>query len=247
MPRPRSAPNERDVPPTFPHLEESRRDLSVYYDGKGFYLTARRRADPRLDFRALGLTPEQAFAQHLALPVWMGNDCIECVRVVRGSPSPEEEQGWLARLVGRLRLDDGLLGICAELPVEVPPGDYLVEVGFHLPYALICDFFTLSKAKFTEPVGAWFRRTHPREPMPSWLTSWLTANPHDDPGHDAEWKKKRKSRAADRWVSLVVRLGDVSEPLSPTRIVRGMPRLEVRKPRICPTGIVAVDPFPMAD
>jgi hypothetical protein len=241
------AKNKRSAVPGFPRLEGSRLDLSVYYDGKGFYIASRDKGDPRVDFRARHITPENAFEQHLALPVWMGNDCISCVRIVRGSPSREEEEGWLARLVGQLRLDDGLLGICSELPVQVPPGEYLVEVGFHAPYALICDFFILAKNMFAEPVGAWFRRTRPREPMPPWLVSWLISEPGDDPGHEAEWRKKRKPPAGARWVSLVVRLGDPSEPLAPTAIVRDMPQMEVRKPEKCPMGIAAVDPFTMPD
>jgi hypothetical protein len=161
--------HKRPALPTFPRLEGRQLDLRVYYDGKGFYLAARGKKDPLSDFRARNLEPEEAFEKRLAVPVWMGNDCIKCVRIVHGSLSPEEDEGWLARLVGRLRLDDGLLGICSELPVEVPPGEYLVEVGFHVPYALICDFYILAADVFAEPVGKWFRRTRAREPMPEWL------------------------------------------------------------------------------
>jgi hypothetical protein len=237
----------RPAPDPFPRLDAERLDLSVYYDGKGFYLASRTRDDPGLDFRGRGLSVDQALARHLAVPVWMGNDCLSSLRLARGALSSEERDGWLARVVGRLRLDEGLLGICSEVPIEVPPGEYLVEVGFHLPYALLCDFFVEARTIFDEPVGAWFRRTRPAEPMPPWLAEWLIATPADDPEHETEWKRKRKPRPRERWIDLVVRLADPSESLPLTPVERGMPQMEVRKPPACPLGLAAIDPVALPD
>ena len=238
-------------------------DLSVYNEATGFSLHAR---------GVGGLTRETlsddllaSVRDGLVIPVELVQDDSLLVRVVLGDLTEAEEAEWVGRIVWKLRVPCGSLAVEGGLDpriededdfvrfVDVPPGDYRVEVltylhGVNGTYC-VADLLT------DEPLGAWFRRTRPGVTMPTWLKMELLEEPEADPGHEREWEEfaeyvdrlspKQYDRLfeEERLVDFVVRLtpleGEMGEPECSEH---GWFAIDAgaRKPERCPLGI-AID------
>jgi hypothetical protein len=198
-----------------------RRDLYLQNDS-GAYSLLSSTAIPRVvaDDRA----NDFAFvrAHEVILQSLVGDDEF-VVRIVEGEAlSAEEEDQWISRVRAPLKIPCGRLLVCggfdpdtiADLQedeasfVEVPPGDYVIEV---LTYLNTMNGRVLRERAWGEEglVGRWFRRECPGRPFPAWVASELVRYPREDPGHETEW-----SALADS-----VRSGRLSVDLSSTSFV----------------------------
>jgi hypothetical protein len=73
--------------------------------------------------------------------------------------------------------------------LDVPPGVYRVDVHICFTGVNGPDFYEESRDAnvIPEPIGAWFRRTRPEKPLPSWLKLHCYEDPEADPGHEDEY------------------------------------------------------------
>lgn len=234
------------VGPSAPRL-----DVELDWDARGFVL-----GPPGSQEAGLGskTVVTRGMKEGKFLPVWVGTKTVGTLRFVLGGLLPEEESEWIGRLQGRLRLAKGRLAFM-DHEIEVPPGDYAVDVLSCLPAGLDFDFVVTTGVLGTQPqpLGGHFRRTRPGKELPAWLQAGLANGSLSDPGHDDVWAKtppaKRRSiqRAAGkkRYVDVLVRLSaapaGLDIPLSPVEATAGggmwVPRWESRKPLECPLGI----------
>jgi hypothetical protein len=158
-------------------------------------------------------------------------DASFVARVVAGEPLTEQErQEWISQVRWPLRIPCAKLVISGGFDpdtladfseneteyvkaIDVPAGNYLVEVFTHL--------HTMNGRVLRERwgpdalLGAWFRRDHPGKPFPSWVASELVRSPEEDPGHEDEWRdlvasvksgSLRVGTAPLNWVGIVVHL-----------------------------------------
>jgi len=155
---------------------------------------------------------DEAFAgAHEAILVALEGDDSFIARVVVGEPlTREEEAQWICRIRTRLAVPCGRLLVCGGFDprcladfreqgpmgyvheVRVPPGEYLADVYTHLP-TMSARFL---RESWDEKIGTWFRREHPGEAFPSWLAAELASFPEEDPGHQKEWAKLKRSVAS---------------------------------------------------
>lgn len=260
--RKRPAPRVAQVAPL-------RRDLYVYNEATGFVITSAGMAG-----RVQSSRPAKwndAVAEGRILPVELVQDDSLLLRVVVGAPlEPEEEAGWVGRLVSRLSIPDGRLvvtGGCEfleepELDEEtrgtytrelaVAPGEYRATLlatihGVNGP-------FLLERAGAEEPLGAWCRRTRPGERFPVWLYGLCRSDPRHDPGHWDEWSGAPEEDARPAGLlDFVLHL----EPLAAGQAAPPTPPLdhgfvslaafEARRPQRCPRDLLARDPLGRED
>ena len=230
-----------------------RRDVHVPNESDAFVFAA-------AGLRGSGLMPgEEGWRQRVAacelLPVVVESEDPANVRVVVGGElSPDEQQGWVGRVDGGLRLADGRLALCGGAAwlidaddwtddfarvLELPPGDYQATLYCYAsaPNGRLC----LEAAGSDERLGAWFRRTRSGEPMPGWLHNRCVDDPDEDPGHQSEWKKARR-RPGSRVIDFLLHL----EPAAETSAVEvgdhGFAEAgPCRRPDPFPLGLVPVD------
>lgn len=176
-------------------------DLSIYNEATGFSVHARGMGG--LTREALDADLVRHVREGLVIPVALVQDDPLLVRVVLGDLTPEEDEEWVGRVVSTLRIPCGTLAVEGGLDprvddeeaeeegyvkyVEVPPGDYTVEILTYL-HGINGEYCVEDALKKERP-GAWFRRTRPDTPMPKWLELWLSDEPGDDPGHKKEWEE----------------------------------------------------------
>jgi len=90
-----------------------------------------------------------------------------------------------------------------------------------------------------------FRRTRPGQEFPHWLIQTCCDDPHEDPGHEAEWEQRRQSNRRqstedvahqESFVELIIQLRPIEKlpPAIPPQ--PGWP-WHLRKPAQCPLGI----------
>ncbi len=167
-------------------------------------------------------------ASHEAILQMLVGDSSFVARIVVDEPLTEaEETEWIARVRWPLHVPCGKLLISGGFDpdtisylvedessfVEVPPGDYVVEVFTYLN--------TMNGRVFRKRwgddgrLGAWFRRDFPDRAFPTWVASELYWAPKEDPGHEAVWKDIAASLRAGMlqieskpmaWVGVVVHL-----------------------------------------
>jgi hypothetical protein len=184
--------------------------------------------------------------------------------VLLGEHAPEFESEWMGRAAWWLNVPCGYLGVSAgihllEVPdgyaggndpyfkyVAVPPGEYLVEVLAYLPADEVLFHPKGGSRRFPVPgrprgvpIGAYFRRTRPNEPLPDWLTAYLLEYPYCDPGHEEEWEDREDDDVEVEGCLLhVIRL----TPVQPGEPVLRRPRdlwlpFELRSLPKCPRGL----------
>lgn len=169
-------------------------DVSVYNEATGFSVHPRgmggfTRAELDEDL-------DRFVREGLLIPIELVQDDSILVRVVLGDLTPAEEEEWVGRVEWMLKIPCGSLAVEGGLDpstqddddyvrfVEVPPGDYRVEVLTYL-HGINGDY-CIDEVN-DEPLGAWFRRTRPDEEMPIWLKMTLADEPDEDPGFEDTW------------------------------------------------------------
>jgi hypothetical protein len=179
--------------------------------------------------------------------------------VLLGSGDPEHGAEWMGRVAGRLKVPCGYLGVSAgwhllEKPdgfendpyfkyLEIPPGEYLVEVLAYLPADEVLfgpdgggRLFTVPGRKRGVPIGRYFRLTRPNEPPPDWLKAYLTEYPSHDPGHEEEWEDEDEGEIEVEGNLLhVIRLNPAGDSPRPPKEL-WLP-FEVRSLPKCPLGL----------
>lgn len=172
------------------------RDLSIYNEATGFSVHARGLGG--LDRSAIDDDMERCVRDGLVVPVELVQDDSLQVRVVVGDLTPAEAEEWVGRVVAWLRVPDGSLAVEGGFDpdteddgefvkyVDVPPGDYRVEVLTYL-HGINGDYCLGELEGEHDSLGAWFRRTRPDTPMPAWAKAMFADEPSLDPGHEDEW------------------------------------------------------------
>jgi len=179
--------------------------------------------------------------------------------IVVGALTRQEQVEWVGRLSGHLRVPCGQIVFPGGL-VSVPRGNYSVEVLCYLNSETaghIIDQWhagiertggqELRQHPFCqrEALGAYFRRTRPGQAFPQWLIKACCDDPHEDPGHEAEWVQRRQSNHTqstedvahqESFVELIIQLRPIEQlpPAIPPQ--PGWP-WHLRKPAQCPLGI----------
>lgn len=185
--------------------------------------------------------------------------------VLVGDLAPEYESEWIGCATWRLNVPCGYLGISAgwhllKKPdghlewsgdpyfkyVRVPPGDYLVRFLAYFPAdEAIFDAkgraarFVAPGSRRGVPIGKYFRKTRPNEPLPDWLTAHLMAYPEHDPGHEEEWEEMEEDEIeVEDYLYHVIWLTPITNDESPL----GNPRnlwlpFEMRTLPKCPLGL----------
>ncbi len=204
----------------------ARHDVRVDNESNGFVLASK-------TLHGGGLMPgskpwEAALTACEILPIALDREDPVNVRVVVGGALEVAELAeWVGQVQGGLRVPDGQLALCGGAAyvidgeawteeyariVPVPAGDYRASVYVYAsaPNARAC----LERASADEPLGSWFRRTRPGQPMPAWLHNALVSDPDQDPGHESEWKRARE-RPGGQVIDLLVHLEPAKGPLTP--------------------------------
>jgi hypothetical protein len=208
---------------------------------------------------------EGSVAKGLVIPIELVQDDPLLVRVVLGDLLPEEEREWVGRVVATLRVPCGSLAVEGGLDprsdddsefveyVDVPPGDYRVEVLTYL-HGINGDY-CISDRLDGERIGPWFRRTRPDTEMPFWLKLLLGYEPEHDPGHEAEWdefaeyveglptKEHDELFDSESVLDFVVRLTPLEGDVEVSELDEGgwfAIDTGARKPDLCPLGIRAI-------
>lgn len=237
--------NPRMAPPI-------RRDVYVPNESDGFVFAA-------AALRGSGLMPgEREWLRRVAacelLPVLVESEDPAHVRVVVGGElEPDEQQGWVGRVAGGLRLADGRLALCGGAAwlidaddwteafarvLDVPPGDYQATLYCYAsaPNGRLC----LEAAGSDERLGAWFRRTRAGQEMPGWLHNRCVDDPDEDPGHKAQWKKARR-RPGSRVIDFLLHLEPAAELTAVEVGDHGFAEAgDCRQPEPFPLGLVPV-------
>lgn len=244
-----------------------RRDLYLDNDATAFVITSQCMGGKGLE--SISEQWRQAIVAGDLLPVSLWHDDPFVVRVVLGdSLKPQENLEWVGKFSWPLRVPDGRLAIVSGVEfleetfeeldewqadyvcfLDVPPGDYLVTIYAYLNSVNGEAFLkeaTPNDAK--EPIGAFFRRTHPGKEFPIWLQKHCVTYPATDPNHVDYWQQaKPLSRETTQYISFLLHL--TSQQIDSDATKReGIPDLddgffwlafERRKPAYCPQGIEA--------
>ena len=237
-----------------------RRDVYIENDSSGFsiipsYALDRIIADDRQNDRAIALDHQAV------LMALYGDDSFPARLVVGGTLSEDETAEWLARVTWKLSIPSGSVLLCGGFDprtlsawrdrnddwegmvhaLDVPPGDYLVDVYTYRP--TINGRFI--EDKWPTKLGTWFRQDHAGRAYPAWMVNELELAPELDPGHEDEWGD---SRDADRSVDdgmeysigylVHLRPWDESAALSPLPDDGWfLPEEGARVPPRCPLGL----------
>ncbi|WP_165221202.1 hypothetical protein [Aquisphaera insulae] len=242
----------------------SRIDLEVRNEATGFMISSRGLCGH--DFSKIEGGDEAWLAatrDGVILPIELAQDEPFLIRVLVNEPlSAQEDAEWIGRSSHRLRIPDGKLEITGggseflwdddsdeyTQTLDIPPGDYLAELYTFLQG--VNGIYTFDQSGDPEPLGAYFRRTRPRVPLPLWLRNECCADPDIDPGHSAEWKHGEFDFETDQppFLSFLLRLSPFHEEPAAVRLEEGWVAAGqgARRPAKCPLGIVA-EPRPAVD
>ena len=190
------------------------------------------------------------------------------VRVIMGELNEQESEEWVARVRWKLNLSCGKMvvsGIAddeedefASMPsatelednsdllqcyVEVPPGEYQVEVYSYAPGDLsTCwgqivnpDLFCPQAGIEPEPLKDYFYRTRPHEKPPAWIACEIE---EDDKKRQEHYEAARAMPCIDFIVKLSPSINDLPIPEFGQD---GCLMWEFRKPNRCPLGIASMD------
>jgi hypothetical protein len=204
-----------------------------------------------------------AFAkQGLYMPLRFDSDDGYVVRFLFGDADEQEAAEWIGRVVWKLDLRSGTMG-CEELAVDVPAGEYLVEVCLYLPHGSAGVILDLVD-KDHEAVWDYWMRTRPGRKLPAWLLEEVTCQEEvvipEELLPDGD--------ETDAFVDVLVRLAPLpaklkmpeigqrglcrnARPHAHKRLSKELLRLlkdspcnflwEGRKPKLCPFGIHCVN------
>jgi len=190
-------------------------------------------------------TVQQLVERNVLMPMSLYQDDGYIVRLVLDDLSEREAEDWVARVRWKLNIscgkllvtgvldyeddipeakdgDDFYIGCCY---VEVPSGDYQVEVYSYPPYDLSTGWGQIENPELfkgrlkSEYLPDYFRRTRPNEEPPEWL---------DDENFDLE----------NAYVNFVIKLTLLQEELPKLEFEgSGFIEWEFRKPEKFPLGI----------
>jgi hypothetical protein len=190
-------------------------------------------------------TVRQLVERNVLMPMTLYQDDGYIVRVVRDELGEREAADWTARVRWQLHIPCGKLLVTGvldnedEVPlgkdgddfyygccyVEVPPGDYQVEVYSYPPHDLSTGWGQIDNPElFQGPLEAekrqdYFQRTRPNETPP-------------------EWFDEENYKLQNAYVNFVVRLSAWKEELPPLQFEGdGFIQWEFRKPDKFPLGI----------
>lgn len=242
-----------------------RHDTYVYNEATGFMVLSMDMAGVTLDEGSKKWN--EAVADGKMIPVTLFQDDPFVVRVVAGEPiSPQEDEEWVAKLEwpldipgGKLAITGGAVLVNEEYDpddryyqsylrvVDVPPGRYRATVYTYVPGVngdAVLDYLAGGYDRH-ERYGAWFRRTRPGEDFPPWLADFCVGEPDEDPGHEAEWKNRKRpdDSTMPEYINFLVHL--MPDP----NAAAGEPPEEgwfgeaenARKPERAPRGLVGHD------
>jgi hypothetical protein len=244
-------------------LKDGRALVGVVLDGASPCLTsysfAQTQTRPSVDLEASNQEMKRARDTGHVMPVkFDGRPAGMTALVLLGEGDPEHEAEWMGRVAWRLKVPCGFLGVSAgwhllETPdgfendpyfkyLEIPPGDYLVEVLAYLPADEVLfgpdgggRRFSVPGRKRGVPIGKYFRLTR-NEPMPDWLKAYLAEYPYHDPGHEEEWEDEDADDIEVQGNLLhAIRLNPTSGPPRPPKEL-WLP-FEVRSLPKCPLGL----------
>jgi hypothetical protein len=119
-----------------------------------------------------------AFAkQGLFMPIVFDTDNGCIARFLLGAANEQEAAEWVGRVVWKLDLRSGKM-FCENLAIDVPPGDYLVEVCLYLPHDSASYIIGLVQ-KDSEYRWDYWMRTRPGLKLPGWLLEAVTSQDED--------------------------------------------------------------------
>jgi hypothetical protein len=200
-------------------------------------------------------------AQGLFIPLLFDSDNGCTARFLLGDANEQEAAEWIGRVVWKLDLRSGKM-CCEGEVIDVPPGEYLVEVCLYLPSDSASRILQLVE-KDREWDWDYWMRTRPGLKLPGWLREAVTAQDEEVVPEEL----LPGSNDPDRWADVLVRLAplraklkmpeiaqhgfcrntrtDARKKLSKEflRLLKDSPchfLWEGRKPKLCPFGMHCV-------
>jgi hypothetical protein len=188
---------------------------------------------------------ENLLQQGVCLPLSFPGDCaLDGAIFILGDLTEQEANEWIGRISWKLNIPCGKLvilcgggdpgefehAVSGEPPeehyqifqvIEVPPGEYLVEVYAYVS-SMTVDFYF----EENEPPEAWFQHTRPDMELPLWLQHFREEGMMGDLDHEL--------------VSYLIRLAPLqTEPQLPKQAAEmgWFEEFEFRQPELCPLGI----------
>lgn len=189
----------------------------------------------------------------------VGDRGINLRVIVNDQLTAEEANEASAHFASRLRVRDGclaLVGGCNFLDnglehesvefVSIPRGDYRADIytcfaGENGPY--LREF---QDNELGEPLGNWFRRSHPDVEFPRWLSDFCRAHPKSDPDFELHWDPRGNPDVAvgyvdpPEYLDFIVRFTpwNNAAPIAPPEIDEfGFIVSTPIVPKSCPIGI----------
>jgi hypothetical protein len=130
----------------------------------------------RLNLRSLKSVTTFA-EQGLFMPLVFDSDNGCTARFLLGDANEREAAEWIGRVVWKLDLRSGKMG-CEGRIIDVPPGEYLVEVCLYLPSDSASQILQLVEKDHEWEWDYWMR-TRPGLKLPGWLLEAVTAQDED--------------------------------------------------------------------
>jgi hypothetical protein len=188
---------------------------------------------------------ENLLQQGVCMPLSFPGDCaLDSAIFILGDLTEQEENEWIGRIIWKLNIPCGKLvilcgggdpgefehAVSGEPPekhyqifqvIEVPPGEYLVEVYAYVS-SMTVDFYF----EEDESLETWFQRTRPGLELPLWLQHFREQGFMGDLDHEL--------------VSYLIRLAPLqAAPQLPQPVAEmgWFEEFEFRRPELCPLGI----------
>ncbi len=228
-----------------------RRDIAVYNEATGFTIHAAGFGGKARDEVINNLY--SSVQEGIIIPISLVQDGSPHIRLITDELTEQEEAEWVDKIVWKLRVSCGNLvfegGFDPRGPKEdfmrsipISPGEYSVEV--YTFYWGINGSDCL-RGDLSEPVGTWYRRTHPGKDFPNTMKFYLGENSDEDPGHEEEWDDLYNSEEYEEleepdFVDFLIRLSPLDRSDSELQCDSDgwFPiGINPRKPAVCPTGI----------
>jgi hypothetical protein len=214
----------------------------------------------RLNIRSLESVTTFA-EQGLFMPLMFDSDNGCTARFLLGDANEQEAAEWIGHVVWKLDLRSGKMG-CEGLVIDVPPGEYLVEVCLYLPSDSASRILGLVQEDSEWEWDYWMR-TRPGLQLPGWLLEAVTAQ--DD---DVVPEELLPRSCSDHYADVLVRLAPLPAklkmpaiaqhgfcrnarsnarkklPKELLRLLKDAPYYflwEGRKPALCPFGLHCVN------
>lgn len=182
----------------------------------------------------------------ICLPIEFEGDCaLSKIIVVVGELTTQEEAEWIGRLSGHLNVPCGKLLLLAGggdeydwenaladadkvnddecfAIVDIPPGDYLIEV-----YAFLSSMTVAHYIEDLSEVADWFKQSRPGMDVPHFVTEVSQGE-----GYDLN----------DEYMDYMIRLKPLSVEISAPESDQGWrDTFTFRRPELCPLGILMAD------